>query len=66
MGSGSALDITSSAVKANKKANSQASQASEVSLVDGKSKDLTPNGIHQTTKGKYNSELFSGETSAQD
>jgi hypothetical protein len=63
VGSGSALDITSSAVKANKKANSQ---ASEVSLADGKSKDLTPNGIHQTTKGKYNSELFSGETSAQD
>ena len=62
--SGSALDFTSSEVKANNKAFGQASQPSEVSLADGKSKALTPNGIHQTTKGKYNSELFSGETSA--
>jgi len=52
--------------KTNKKGTGLASQPSEGSFADGKAKELTPNGIHQTTKSKHNSELFSGETSAQD
>ena len=66
MGSGLELDITSSAAKANKIGARLASQPSEESLTDGKVKELTPNGIHRTSKSKHNSELFSGETSAQD
>jgi hypothetical protein len=55
------VQVTSSGLS-----NKNQSQSSEQSDIDFQNKDKSYNGIHQNNKAKFNSELFSGDTSAPD
>jgi hypothetical protein len=46
--------------------NKNPSQSSEQSDIDFQHKEKQSNGIHQNNKAKFNSEIFSGDTSAPD